>query len=118
MRFHAQANKLRIAKYITGEIVGDNGFKQIMPSDYESDPTLKGIYDYAISEEAAIEVKKSIPSPWIKLTATGNLFKEMEIPDVFLVFPKGFQRAVRFVQRAVRIARNEIGKQIDAEGEN
>ena len=48
---------VRIAKYITGEIIGDNGFKQIMPSGYESNETLKGIYDYAISEVTPIDTK-------------------------------------------------------------
>ena len=62
------------------ELTGFDAFKQI-----QKDCKAHGINinDYAISEEEAIEVKKSIPSPWIKLTATGNLFKEIEIPNVF-----------------------------------
>lgn len=48
---------VRIAKYITGEIIGDNGFKQIMPSGYESDETLQKIYNDAISEVTPIDTK-------------------------------------------------------------
>ena len=41
---------VRIAEYITGEIVGDNGIKNIMPAGYETDPVLNPIYTALVNE--------------------------------------------------------------------
>ena len=41
---------VRIAEYITGEIIGDNGIKNIMPAGFESDPVLSPIYTTLVNE--------------------------------------------------------------------
>ncbi|HBP43544.1 MAG TPA: hypothetical protein DD621_02540 [Clostridiales bacterium] len=48
---------VRIAKYITGEIVGENGIKSIMPAGYESKPELVAIYNAAVDKVSPIDTK-------------------------------------------------------------
>lgn len=50
---------VRIAKYITGEIVGDNGIKSIMPAGYESEQKLIDIYNAAVNKVSPIDTKYS-----------------------------------------------------------
>jgi hypothetical protein len=48
---------VRIAKYITDEIVGDNGVKAIVPSEHINNPAVKPVYDDAISDVTALNTK-------------------------------------------------------------
>lgn len=48
---------VRIAKYVTGEIVGDNGVKAIVPSEHANNPAVKPVYDDAITDVTALNTK-------------------------------------------------------------